>query len=74
MVSFQHLIERLFNSMSITEGLSQTKIKTMLPKNGSVNENKKSNLQIAKTVLIDLAICRGEATNTKQKQLWLETR
>ena len=39
----------------------------------STNENKKSHLQIANTVLNSLDIHRGEAPNTKQTKIWLET-
>ena len=38
----------------------------------SVNENKRSYIQIDKTFSIGLDIHRGEAPNTKQKKIWLE--
>ena len=51
----------------------ELKLRSCSRNNNSVNENKKSYLQIAKTISTDLDICWWEAPNTKQKKAMFET-
>ena len=46
----------------------EPKLRPCSPNKNSVNENKKSYIQIDKTVLIDLHIHRREALNTTKKK------